>query len=175
MLPDVVAVRLECPLAPLAGGDPRLKPCKPAVDHRREAQPRGHGQGAGFGRRDQQLSLAPGRVEVAGDGAEAGLARQHEADEVLAVGLAVDAPLDPDTAPLRRRLLRLRPEPRSRRADNDRGSYRELAVKRLEFRRDVGHCSPRAAGEVPLAWKAARARRRTRQLRVNVSESANPC
>jgi hypothetical protein len=120
MLPYVIAVRLKCALAALAGGDPRLEARKPAVDHRCEPQPRGHGQGASLGGRDQQPSLAPGRAEVTGHGAETGLAGQHETDGVLAVGLAVDTPLDPDAAPSRRPLPRLHLEPRSRPVTNER-------------------------------------------------------
>jgi hypothetical protein len=115
MLAHVVAMRLERPFAPLAGGDPRLAALEPTVGHGCEPHPRRHGQGTGLGRRDQQLPLAPGHIEGARDRAEAGLARQHEADCVLAVGLPVDTPLDP--APLRRRLLRLHLEPRSRSGD----------------------------------------------------------
>src|SRR5437588_182012 len=80
MLPDVVAMRLQRALAPLAGGDPRLEALEPAVGHGCEPQPRG------------------------------------------------------------------RP----------RGSYSELAVTRLEFGSDAGHCSPRAAGELPLACESGR-------------------
>jgi hypothetical protein len=38
----------------------------------------------------------------------------------------------------------------------ERGSYSELAVNRLEFGSDAGHCSRRAAGEVPLVWESGR-------------------
>src|SRR6187401_1558777 len=95
---EVVAVGLKRARVPLAGGDLRLEAGKPPASDGVEAQPR-RGRHLACGERpDQFLAGAPGGGEVAPAGAEVKAAGMTGADRVVAVGLAVDAALDPGAA-----------------------------------------------------------------------------
>ena len=87
---------LERAAVALAGGDLRLEALAPPAGDRVEVKPRRRRQPAGAKRRDQLGAPASRFGEVVADGAKAKAAGVAGADRVLAVGLAVDAALDPD-------------------------------------------------------------------------------
>jgi hypothetical protein len=95
---EVVAVGLKRARVPLADGDLRLEALQPPAGDGVEAQPRRGRQPSGGERRDQLLAGAPGSFNVVPDSAEMKTVGVTGANRVLAVGLAVDAALDPDAA-----------------------------------------------------------------------------
>lgn len=95
---ELIAVGLERARVSLAGGNLRLEAGQPPAGDGVEAQPWRGRNPPGGERGDQLLAGAPRRLEVASAGAEVQAAGAAGADRELAVGLAVDAALDPDAA-----------------------------------------------------------------------------
>jgi len=95
---EVVAVGLKRARVPLAGRDLRLEALQPPAGDGVEAQPRRGLQPSGGERLDQLLAGSPCSLEVAPTGVEVKATCAAGADCVVAVGLAVDAALDPGAA-----------------------------------------------------------------------------
>lgn len=101
---EVVAVRVKRALAALAGSDHPLEALEPTAGDGVEPGARGERQLTPTSRFRKIAPCCAGGVEVGADRAEADAAGLHDANGVAAVGLAVDAALDPHT--LGRRLRR---------------------------------------------------------------------
>jgi hypothetical protein len=95
---ELVAVRLEWPRVALAGGDLRFDAVEPPAGDGLEAKPRRDRHRPDARRRDQSQPRTPRLGEIEADRAEAQPASVAPADRELAVGLAVDAALDPNAA-----------------------------------------------------------------------------
>lgn len=87
-------MQLERALASLAACDLAREPAGPPLRDRVEAKPGRRRDHAPPRRLDECAPLGTGEVEVVADGSKVWLAVEHEADGVLAVGLAVDAAFD---------------------------------------------------------------------------------
>jgi hypothetical protein len=90
----VIAVSLQRSHLALPACHEPLVPGNPAIREQTEPQARRHGHFAASAGLDQQGARRACFVEILADRPEPRLARGHEADDVPAVGLAVDATLD---------------------------------------------------------------------------------